>query len=522
VSSLAVTAGGDYVLLARSYAGDPISGNPDLWILRLSSDGEILWQKLFGEAADTDEAEIVLPTADGGVLVSGEAGTFSPTHNTESFLMKLSAAGTAEWGLTLPSIYRSSVDLLAGGRFAVTSEVLNASAMRIDRTAILIVSPDGAVVDRQAFSAAPYHTSWRAKASGIDGGLLLLVNTSTGGDADLYKDGNAHVMKFSASGEIEWQKKYGGEYSADTVLSVDQAPDGGYLLCGSTDSWNGRMADSWIMRLRPDGSISPSCYFVKDAAATAVELPPLPVSFAAAGVDTAAAPQNVAWANETLDFAFAPMTEGPVPLGQPTCTLTMAVTGLGANKPPPGTTSPAPGAHIYNTGDVVEIAATPNQGIDFKAWTGNINTDKAPLSIVMDGNKTVNATFRSSGGGGGGGGGGGDDEGRPGPCFIATAAYGSPGHPHVQVLRAFRDRYLMRSRLGRSFVDLYYRVSPRVAAFVGKHAALRAASRIALFPAVALSYALTRFGPIPTALLALVAPALMWRLASRRRRITSS
>jgi hypothetical protein len=522
VSGLAATADGDYVLLAWSYPGVPVSPPPDLWILRLSSDGEILWQKLFGEATDTDEADIVLPTADGGVLVSGAAGSFSATHNTESFLMKLSPAGAVEWGLTLPSINRSSVDLLTDGRFAVTSEFYNASTMKIDRTAILIVSPGGAVLDRKAFSMAPYHTSWRAKASGADGGLLLIVNTSTGGDSDLYKDDNAYVMKFSSAGEIEWQKRYGGEYSVDRVLSVDQAPGGGFLLCGSTDSWNGRKLDSWIMKLRPDGSINPLCYFVKDAAATAVEAPAVPIAFQAAGVDTTAAAQSVVWANETLDLAFATATEGPVPLGQPTCTLTLVVKDIGANTPPPGTTSPAPGAHVYNTGDVVEIAATPNSGIAFVAWTGNLIIDRSPLSIVMDGDKTVNATFRSAGGGGGGGGGGGEDEGRPGPCFIATTAYGSPDHPCVRALRAFRDRYLMRSRPGRSFVDLYYRLSPPVARFVGKHAALRAASRIALVPAVALSYALTRFGPIPTAFLAFLAAALMWRLASRRRRVTSS
>jgi hypothetical protein len=276
------------------------------------------------------------------------------------------------------------------------------------------------------------------------------------------------------------------------------------------------------MKLLPDGSINPSCYFVKDAAATAVEAPAAPIAFQATGVDTTATAQSVVWANEPLDLAFAPVTEGPVPLGQPTCTLTLVVKDIGANTPPPGTTSPPPGAHVYNTGDVVEIAATPNSGIDFVAWTGNVTIDRSPLSIVMDGDKTVSATFKYEEGGGGGGGGGGDDGGRPGPCFIATAAYGSPGHPHVRVLRAFRDRYLMRSRLGRSFVDLYYRLSPPVARFIGKHAALRAASRVALFPAVALSYTLTRFGPIPTGLLAFLAAALMLRFASRRRRITSS
>ncbi|HKJ64545.1 MAG TPA: CFI-box-CTERM domain-containing protein [Desulfopila sp.] len=73
-------------------------------------------------------------------------------------------------------------------------------------------------------------------------------------------------------------------------------------------------------------------------------------------------------------------------------------------------------------------------------------------------------------------------------CFIATAAYGSALQPHVAVLSKFRDRYLKTTEAGRSFVRLYYRLSPELAGFIGQSSLLRLAVRIVLWPLVAFSY----------------------------------
>jgi len=73
-------------------------------------------------------------------------------------------------------------------------------------------------------------------------------------------------------------------------------------------------------------------------------------------------------------------------------------------------------------------------------------------------------------------------------CFIATAAYGSYMEKHVQILRNFRDTYLITNRLGQAFVSFYYRHSPPVADFIAKHETLRAMVRAGLMPLVALSY----------------------------------
>jgi hypothetical protein len=89
-------------------------------------------------------------------------------------------------------------------------------------------------------------------------------------------------------------------------------------------------------------------------------------------------------------------------------------------------------------------------------------------------------------------------------CFIATAAYGSYLDPHVAVLRAFRDDYLLKTWAGRDFVGLYYRFSPPVARVIAKHAALRMITRWLLTPLVyGLAYPFTLIFALPLFLAAL-------------------
>jgi hypothetical protein len=62
-------------------------------------------------------------------------------------------------------------------------------------------------------------------------------------------------------------------------------------------------------------------------------------------------------------------------------------------------------------------------------------------------------------------------------CFIATAAYGTPAAEQIDVLREFRDTVLIRSVLGSTFVALYYRLSPPVAAVIAGNGFYRALVR---------------------------------------------
>ena len=95
------------------------------------------------------------------------------------------------------------------------------------------------------------------------------------------------------------------------------------------------------------------------------------------------------------------------------------------------------------------------------------------------------ATFSSAtiiGGAGGGGGGGG--------CFIATTAFGTPLAGQVDILRKFRDRYLLTNDLGRQFVAWYYENGPVAASFIQDKPMAKAAVRAALYPLIGFSFLL--------------------------------
>jgi hypothetical protein len=55
------------------------------------------------------------------------------------------------------------------------------------------------------------------------------------------------------------------------------------------------------------------------------------------------------------------------------------------------------------------------------------------------------------------------------PCFIATAAYGTPLAADIDLLRAVRDEWLLSNPVGTAFTDAYYRTSPPLADFVAQH-----------------------------------------------------
>ncbi|NIM59041.1 MAG: DUF1565 domain-containing protein [Candidatus Aminicenantes bacterium] len=156
-----------------------------------------------------------------------------------------------------------------------------------------------------------------------------------------------------------------------------------------------------------------------------------------------------------------------------------------------GSTAPLPGVYSHPEGTDVTVDAIPSSGYRFTGWTGDASGTDDPITITLDSDKSITANFSAIPPP--------EKAGKKGGCFIATAAYGSPLHSCVKILRDFRDTYLVPSKLGRKFVELYYKYSSYLANFIAKHKILKVTIRINLLPLVVFSYSMLHFGPTITA-----------------------
>jgi hypothetical protein len=191
----------------------------------------------------------------------------------------------------------------------------------------------------------------------------------------------------------------------------------------------------------------------------------------------------------------------------PQYTLTISSTSGGS------VTSPGEGTFNYTAGTSVSLVASASAGHEFVRWTGNVatisNVNAATTGITMQGNYTITAEFQ-------------EEEAPPssGWCFIATAAYGTPMAEEIQVLREFRDGYLITNPPGEAFVAFYYRFSPPVARFIEAHPSLKPVVRAALAPVAATSNIVVNTAPAEKAALAaflLLVSAAVALWATRRR-----
>jgi hypothetical protein len=62
---------------------------------------------------------------------------------------------------------------------------------------------------------------------------------------------------------------------------------------------------------------------------------------------------------------------------------------------------------------------------------------------------------------------------KKGGCFVATAAYGDPCASEVVFLSGFRDRFLATTPAGRQLIQIYYQLSPRLAAMISRSTVAR-------------------------------------------------
>jgi len=228
-----------------------ISGSSwnDIWVLKLGTTGDVEWQRVYG-GENHDVAYSIQQTADGGYIVAGFI-SFVFRGETDVWVLKLDSSGDIEWQRAYSgsnSDTAKSIQQTNEGGYIVAGYTESFGTGESD-VLILKLSSSGDVEWQRTYGGSDGERVESIKQTN-DGGYIAAGSTNANGSglSDIL------ILKLDSRGDIEWQKTY-GESSGDGAYSIQQATDGGYIVAGYTYSFGAGERDFWVLKLSPDGNV---------------------------------------------------------------------------------------------------------------------------------------------------------------------------------------------------------------------------------------------------------------------------
>lgn len=236
-------------------------GLQDIWVVRVNSDGAMLWQKSYG-GSSWEEGNGVIALSDGSFII---VGTTASTDGdvvvndvgTNVWIIKLDATGKLVWQKSYGDQADEggkSIATTRDGGFVITGT--RKSTLDISDGLVLRLNADGNKVWSKTFGGTG-EDDLVAVHAGADGSIAA-AGYSFSSDGDLrgnqFAPDNLWVIKLNDAGEVLWKKSFGGN-SSDRATGIVLTIDGNYLLSGTTTSHDGDVAgnhgkdDGWIIRL---------------------------------------------------------------------------------------------------------------------------------------------------------------------------------------------------------------------------------------------------------------------------------
>ncbi len=293
------TIDGNYYLVgtAASTDGDitynPYPGFANLWIIKIDSSGNKLWDKVYG-GSNKDEAMNAVVTSDGGLVVL--SGTYSYNGDITTFygardvwLLKLDLNGTKQWDFTIGTpgfdyaygiTQTQDSGFIIGGGFQEGSQgniqCYNADSNYLDGF-LFQMDKNGKFISKKCF-----HGSKDDRIEQVmqlaDGYLISgstsspdIASTNIGYHPGASPNGDPYIdfwlQKTDFNWNIEWQRCYGGS-GWDYICRIFSCSNGDIMMFGTTNSNNGDVSgwhngdpvldntvDIWMVRINPTGDI---------------------------------------------------------------------------------------------------------------------------------------------------------------------------------------------------------------------------------------------------------------------------
>jgi len=246
--SVLQTPDGGYI--AAGYTKSFGAGNHDFLLIKLDSQGNIIWSKTFG-GDQNDFLTSLQQTLDGGYIIGGISRSFNSKHHFDTLLIKVDSQGNIIWSKTFEKggtiiLLKQTNDggcLVSG---IISSFKDNNGSIILNLPFLMKLDSEGKIIWEKQYQIETevFIPSFIEKTN--DGGYIL------GG---LTEKNISLFIKTDFQGDVIWARMFGGD-EFDDLETIIQTSDGGYVLGGSAQLLNSDNFDCLMIKMNSEGKIN--------------------------------------------------------------------------------------------------------------------------------------------------------------------------------------------------------------------------------------------------------------------------
>ena len=214
-------------------------------LVKTGVNGQPIWSRTYGRH---HQITSVVQNPDGSYVVGGQVTTGG---SGDFWMMKVTAAGDSVWSHTFGGgEYDTPYGMVrtVDGGYALFGNTNSFGAGGQDMW-LVKTDANGGGLWSQTYGSDGYENGYRI-APMSDGGFVLCGSTDS---LAVWGEQDAWLVRTDAFGDTLWTSAFGGQFG-DFVFSAEQTPDGGVIAGGATVPFDGADPDYFVVKTDANGN----------------------------------------------------------------------------------------------------------------------------------------------------------------------------------------------------------------------------------------------------------------------------
>ena len=254
--ALELDADNNLYVVGRSDQDPTIVSNDDIVTLKVSSAGNLLWEKRYNGAGNSnDNVKALYVTSSGNIYVTGKT---TVAGQSDIILLKYNSAGVQQWVKTFDRSNGNDEAIAlwidASENIYIGAETTSAND-DLDVT-ILCYTNSGTLSWEKHYDSGLQGNDETKSLHADNEGNLIIAATTAPDTALLTLNGDITVLKFDNTGELLWEQTFENELNDDASEATIDA-NNNIIITGQTDNGTAGYTnyDYLTLQYLPDGTL---------------------------------------------------------------------------------------------------------------------------------------------------------------------------------------------------------------------------------------------------------------------------